>query len=360
MRKTALALVLALLLLAGALPAGAAIPWIHDDIDEAFRQAKVKKQPLLVYFHTTWCSWCAAMEDRVFSDDEVTYQANAFIPLRLNCDRREGQRLGRKYGVTSFPTVLAVTFQGEVLGRLAVYRPVPDFLRFMEEVQKPEETLVAVDKKIAGGDRSPQILLRSAERHFEAGENDLSVKRYVEAIAAAKKAVNPDIAIEAQVGLARVKAIKGDTAGALEQYLSVLRDYATSPRIAEAFGGALTLLREENRGKEIDALFQEFGDRFPDDPALLNDHARRILDSGGDSALALQKATRAIGLAPDSADYQATYSRALQAAHRPSDALEAVDKAISLRPNDKDLRILRLEILEDVRKLTVGAQAAKP
>jgi len=79
---------LALVLLCGLVPARGDIPWIKDDIDAAFREAKVRKQPLLIYFHTTWCSWCAQMEDKVFSDDEVTDRSNAFVSLRLNCDRR--------------------------------------------------------------------------------------------------------------------------------------------------------------------------------------------------------------------------------------------------------------------------------
>lgn len=351
---------LALVLLIAALPARAAIPWLQNDVDEAFRQAKVRKQPLLVYFHTTWCSWCATMEDKVFSDEDVTYQANAFVALRLNCDRRAGQKLVHKYGVTSFPTVLAMTPEGEVLGRIAMFRPVPDFLRFLREVLTPEDTLAALDKRIEGGERVPDLLLRSAERHFEAGENDLAVKRYEQAIASSKEGSSPESVIKARLGLARLEFMKGDSSAALDHYMSVLREFPRSPQVPEAFTGALVILREESRGQEIDALFQEFGDRFPDDPALLNDHARRLLESGGGTEVALQKATRAVALAQDSADYQATLSRALRASQRPMDALQAVHKAIELRPTDKDLRILRLEILEDIRELRPSPAASKP
>src|SRR5207247_1582547 len=155
----------------------------------AFREAKVRKQPLLIYFHTTWCSWCAQMEDKVFSDDEVTDRSNAFVSLRLNCDRREGQRLSHKYKVSSFPTVLAVSPDGDILGRVAMYLSVPDFLRFLQECLTPGETLAAVDKRIDAGDRSPALLLRSADRHSEAGESDLAAGRYEQAIAASGAAM---------------------------------------------------------------------------------------------------------------------------------------------------------------------------
>ena len=48
---------LAAIVPAAALPALAGIPWIKDDVDAAFVEAKQKDRPVLIYFHTTWCSW---------------------------------------------------------------------------------------------------------------------------------------------------------------------------------------------------------------------------------------------------------------------------------------------------------------
>src|SRR5262245_20507043 len=103
---------------AAALSARAAVPWIKDDVDAAFVEAKQKDRPILIYFHTTWCSWCLQFERKVFSDDDVTYETNAFVPLMVNGDRRGGQPLLRRFNVTTFPTILAVTPTNEVLGRL--------------------------------------------------------------------------------------------------------------------------------------------------------------------------------------------------------------------------------------------------
>src|SRR5262249_1329806 len=155
-------------------------------------------------------------------------------------------------------------------------------------------------------------LLRSAERHYEAGDFDTSQKRYQDAIAAA--AAPAPQGADARMGVARILAMKGDSAGALVQYREVLRSYPDSKRLSEAFVGALFLLREEKKTQEIDALYKEFGGRFSDDPAALNDYARHLLETGGDTALALEKATRAASLDPQSPDYEATRARALLAA----------------------------------------------
>ena len=115
--------------------------------------------------------------------------------------------------------------------------------------------------------------------------------------------------------------------GALEQYTCLESTRIEASR--RSVVGAMFLLREENKGTEIDALFQRFAERFPDDPAVLNDHARRLIETGKEPALALQKAQRAVALQPESPDAHETLARALFANQRPADALEAVSKRSS-------------------------------
>jgi len=346
-RALRLLALLAAIVPAAALPALAGIPWIKDDVDAAFIEAKQKDRPVLIYFHTTWCSWCTQFERKVFSDEDVTYEANGFVPLEVNGDRRGGQPLLRRFNVTTFPTILAVTPKNEVLGRLAMYVGPADFIRFMHESREPGESLAAVDKRIDAGERAPELLIRSAERHYEAGDFDSAQKRYQDAITAAPAPA--PLGADARLGAARIQAMKGDTAGALQQYREVLRSYPDSKRLSEAFVSALFLLRQDKKTQEIDALYKEFGGRFPDDPAALNDYARHLLDTGSDPALAVEKAARAVTLDPQSPDYEATRARALLAAKRPQEAMDAAMKALSMRPTDKDLWLLRMEVQDAQR-----------
>jgi thioredoxin-like negative regulator of GroEL len=346
---------LSALVAAAALPCLASIPWIKDDADAAFVEAKQKNRPVLLYFHTTWCSWCTEFERKVFSQDEVSSEANAFVPLMVNGDRRGGQALLRRFNVTTFPTILAVTPKSEVVGRLAMYVGPADFIRFMRESLQPGESLAAVDRRIDAGERAPDLLIRSAGRHYEAGDFDEAQKRYQEAIAAAPSP--SPLGADARLGAARILAMKGDAAGALQQYREVLRSYPDSNRRGEGFVCALFLLREDKKTGEIDALYKEFGGRFPDDPAVLNDYARHLLETGGDPALALEKAARAVGLDPQSPDYEATRARALLAVKRPGEAMDAAMKALSMRPTDKDLWLLRMAV-QDAQRAAASARPA--
>lgn len=345
-----------------AVPASATINWYDNDLDRAEREAKIRGKPLLVYFYTAWCSWCLEYENKVFTDDEVTDRSNFFTPVRIEYDvRGRNKHLIDRFKVSSYPTILAISTDGKLLGRLGAYRPVPAFLRFLDESLTPGESLADLDARIEAGERSPALLLRSGDKNFDASELDLAEQRY-RAAAEADPDGKAGIADDARIGLAKVRSYRNDVPGALEQYRAVLRGYPDSDRLPEAFVGAISLLREENRLDDVDKMFSEFGDRFPDDPAVLNDHARRLLDAGKETPVALRKAARAVEVSPESADYRATLARAQLASGRGVEALETITAAIERKPGDKDFRVLRLEILEVVRKRpdTAAGDARKP
>lgn len=351
--------VLALILAAGASAATsraatmpgamAGIPWIENTLDPALRQAKVKKEPLLVYFHTSWCSWCIELDNKVFSDEDVIERSGDFVTIRIDGDLPQSAADLGRYTVSSYPTILVLSSDGNVLGRLAAFRPATAFLEFLDASLSPGETLAAIDARIDAGDHSPALLLKSAEKRFDAFQLDAATKRFEEA-ATADRDGKAGVADDALIGLAHVKTSAGETAGALDRYRRLLRQYPTSDRLSEAFAGALAILEHEAHPAEIEALFTEFASRFPDDPAVLNDQASRALAAKKDTAPALKQARRAVELSPSSAEYRSTLARVLLASGEPERALEEIGRAIDLRPSDQPLRVLRLEILEAVRK----------
>jgi tetratricopeptide (TPR) repeat protein len=340
-----------------AAPALAGIPWVNDAPDFALRQASLNKQPILAYFHTSWCSWCIQLEERVFTDPGVVEKAALFVPLRIDADNPVGAKILERYQVVAFPTVLVLSQQGTVLGRLGTFKPAADFITFLDTCLTPGEGQAEIDARIEAGDRSPALLLKSAEKHYDAFDLDEAIRRFKSAAGA-----DPDgkagVLDDARLGLARASKSKGKSAEALEEYYEILRMKPASDRMAEAFAGALAILKEQDRKDDIDRLFDEFAVKFPDDPAVVNDQAKRALKDK-DPALAVKRARHAVELAPKSADCLETLARSLLAAGKPSEALDAVGAAIELRPDIKDLRVLRLEILDAARKGPPPA-AAKP
>jgi tetratricopeptide (TPR) repeat protein len=240
-----------------------------------------------------------------------------------------------------------------VIGRLAMYVGPSDFLRFLRESVKPGESLAAVDKRIDDGDRSPELLMRSADRHYEAGDFEIAEKRYKETIAAAPRSRASGRGREARSG-ARARDARRQGPARSSSTGRCCDPTPSSKRLSEAFVSALFLLREDKEDGRDRLAVQGLRGRFPDEPRGANDYARHLLETGRRSGARGRGSRRAPRAStPRSADYEATHARALLAAKRPDEAMQAAMKALSLRPTDKELWAAPMEVQDAQRAAAV-------
>ena len=97
--------------------AASGLPWYTDEAT-AFAQARLRHLPVMIDFSATWCFPCHALDELVFSAEDVEEEIEKrVIPLRLDLseDNAHTQALEKKYGVDSLPTVLFLTPEGKVL-----------------------------------------------------------------------------------------------------------------------------------------------------------------------------------------------------------------------------------------------------
>jgi thiol:disulfide interchange protein len=83
------------------------------------------KQPMLVYFHTSWCGWCKQLELDVFGTPQ--FQSRYGDMLKVKIDAEEGSQnrsLTSDFSVSGYPTVFLIRGDGR-RERLAGYSP-PD------------------------------------------------------------------------------------------------------------------------------------------------------------------------------------------------------------------------------------------
>jgi len=84
--------------------------------DEVLRRAKAENKPIFLDFYTTWCGPCRWLDQDVFQLEVVGAVFNEnFITIKVNAERGEGPALAKKYGVTSFPTLIYLNSNGEVV-----------------------------------------------------------------------------------------------------------------------------------------------------------------------------------------------------------------------------------------------------
>jgi len=61
------------------------IEW-HEDPDEAYEIAQEEDRPVLVYYWTTWCTYCDEYDSDHYRDDEIRDALDEYVLLAVNLD----------------------------------------------------------------------------------------------------------------------------------------------------------------------------------------------------------------------------------------------------------------------------------
>jgi thioredoxin-like negative regulator of GroEL len=123
-----LALVAALLALWPAVsPAAPSLPsanvaWLpaagDADVERAFALARSQKKPVLLYWGAGWCPPCNQLKATLFNRQDFASLARSFIAVHVDGDRPGAQRLGQRFKVSGYPTLVLLGADGAEITRL--------------------------------------------------------------------------------------------------------------------------------------------------------------------------------------------------------------------------------------------------
>ncbi|RSB89844.1 thioredoxin family protein, partial [Burkholderia cenocepacia] len=107
---------------ANASPDGAHLPpgiaWQHGDVDAAFALAKREGKPLLLYWGAVWCPSCNQVKSTIFSQQAFKTRSSFFVPVYLDGDTESAQKLGERFKVHGYPTMILFRPDGTEVTRL--------------------------------------------------------------------------------------------------------------------------------------------------------------------------------------------------------------------------------------------------
>jgi thiol:disulfide interchange protein len=110
----------------------------RTDFSEARQMAAEQDRPIVVYFWTTWCTYCEDYNRNVYSDPTVQSRLDDFVLVAVNLDSdgSEATRLKQRYNVNYPPQHVVVTPDGEVLTRISGYAPKGDFVSYLDRADR--------------------------------------------------------------------------------------------------------------------------------------------------------------------------------------------------------------------------------
>lgn len=262
------------------------------DIERAFALARNDKKPLLLYWGASWCPPCNQLKATFFNRQDFAALSRSFVAVHVDGDRPGAQKLGRRFKVSGYPTVVLFNPEGGEITRLPGEADAQQVMAVLQQglaggravkfvladalAGKP---LAASEWKLLAfysWDTDEQQLLPKADlaatlsrlaAASPPADAETSTRLWLKALAASDdgQGVKPDAALRE-----RVLRVLADPAQARQQ-MDVLTNHAAdivrtlqsdagAPRLSlvAAFDSALKWLQSDptlSRGNRLDALY---------------------------------------------------------------------------------------------------------
>jgi thioredoxin-like negative regulator of GroEL len=115
---------------------GQQVAWVSAagdvDIDEAFAQARGQGKPVLVYWGAAWCPPCNQLRATLFNRQDFIERSRAFIAVQVDGDLPGAQKLGARFRVRGYPTLILFTPEGTEITRLPGEADAPQVLELLQ------------------------------------------------------------------------------------------------------------------------------------------------------------------------------------------------------------------------------------
>jgi thioredoxin-related protein len=238
------------------------IKWASS-LEDAFKIASEKDQPIIAEFWSERCSWCERLEDSTFTHQSVIDLSTNMVFVRA--EAKKDTILRERYKIAGFPTVILMNNSGEEIDRIYGYVPPDKFVTIIQDYLQGKNTLEDLEKRFEADPKDAELAFQLAEK-FEGRQ------MYEEASSYYNKVVDLDPEDEkgnsddALFGLAWMELRKKEYLKAMDAFKYFLQKFPESRMVADAeiyIPGCYAKAGDTTKALE---LYEKFLTEHPDSP----------------------------------------------------------------------------------------------
>ncbi len=88
------------------------------EVDAAFAAARAERKPVFVYWGAKWCPPCNQVKATLFNRQDFIERSRAFVPVYVDGDSPGAQKIGARFHVRGYPTMVLFNADGKEVTRL--------------------------------------------------------------------------------------------------------------------------------------------------------------------------------------------------------------------------------------------------
>jgi len=154
------------------------------EVDAAFGEARAQSKPVFLYWGADWCPPCNQVKATLFNRQDFIERSRAFVPVYIDGDRPGAQKIGARFRVSGYPTMVLFRADGTELTRLPGEVEAERYLEVLTlgiNAQRPVKDVLA-DARAGTGTLAPSDWRLLAFYSWETDDQQLIARREVPAL----------------------------------------------------------------------------------------------------------------------------------------------------------------------------------